>query len=311
MLTLRRNLWPFRLPTSYSFCCSFFTGCKFLGICEICKYKRWKWCNSIALSSPQWKIYPGSAPLHLAARGGSLDCVRELLAWGANRLQRDASGRIPYMVALKYKHGACAALLNPSAAEPLVWPSSMKFMRELNPEAKELLETALIEANKERKKSILKQSAFVDPLSFPILSDFEADEADSEDENVEICCICFDQACTIEVRNCGHQMCANCMLPLCCHKKPNPATSSTVAAPVCPFCRSSITRLVVVKSDAISHSNTEVEASPSRLRRPRKSVNLSEGSSSFKGLTAHIGKIAGNPNQGRTASECNEGDDKP
>jgi len=35
---------------------------------------------------------PGSTPLHLAARGGSLDCIRELLAWGADRLHRDASG---------------------------------------------------------------------------------------------------------------------------------------------------------------------------------------------------------------------------
>jgi len=36
--------------------------------------------------------YPGSTPLHLAARGGSLDCIRELLAWGADRIQRDSSG---------------------------------------------------------------------------------------------------------------------------------------------------------------------------------------------------------------------------
>lgn len=43
--------------------------------------------SSIAIYS-----YPGSTPLHLAARGGSLDCIRELLAWGADRLQRDSSG---------------------------------------------------------------------------------------------------------------------------------------------------------------------------------------------------------------------------
>ncbi|GMI97098.1 hypothetical protein HRI_003379000 [Hibiscus trionum] len=69
--------------------------------------------------------FPGSTPLHLAARGGSLDCIRKLLAWGADRLQIDASGRIPYVVALKYKHGACAALLNPSSAEPLVCPAKI------------------------------------------------------------------------------------------------------------------------------------------------------------------------------------------
>lgn len=61
--------------------------------------------------------------LHLAARVGCLDFVRELLAWGVDRIQRDASGRIPYGVTLKYKHSACSALLNPSSAEQLVWPT--------------------------------------------------------------------------------------------------------------------------------------------------------------------------------------------
>lgn len=133
-----------------------------------------------------------------------------------------------------------------------------------------------------------------------------------QDNDVEMCCICFDQACTIEVRQCGHQMCAHCMLAMCCHKKPNPATSSTAAAPVCPFCRSSITQLVVAKSNAITHNSTEMEASPSRPRRPRKAVNLSEGSSSFKGLTAigSFGKI-GSRNSGRIAAECSEGNCKP
>lgn len=60
------------------------------------------------------------------------------------------------MVALKHKHRACAALLNPSAAEPLVWPSPLKFISDLNPEAKLLLERALMEANREREKTILK-----------------------------------------------------------------------------------------------------------------------------------------------------------
>uniref|UniRef100_M8BC99 Uncharacterized protein n=1 Tax=Aegilops tauschii TaxID=37682 RepID=M8BC99_AEGTA len=100
--------------------------------------------------------FPGSTPLHLAARGGSLDCVRQLLSWGADRLQRDSVGRIPYEVAVKRGHVACAALLNPSSAEPLVWPSPLKFISELEPDAKALLEAALMEANREREKRILK-----------------------------------------------------------------------------------------------------------------------------------------------------------
>ena len=36
--------------------------------------------------------FPGSTSLHLAARSGNLDCIRKLLAWGADRLQRDSAG---------------------------------------------------------------------------------------------------------------------------------------------------------------------------------------------------------------------------
>lgn len=82
--------------------------------------------------------------------------------------------RIPYEVALKRGHGACAALLNPSAAEPLVWPSPLKFISELDPEAKALLEAALMEANREREKNILKGTKY----SLP--SPTHSDDATSE-----------------------------------------------------------------------------------------------------------------------------------
>uniref|UniRef100_A0A453IDX8 RING-type E3 ubiquitin transferase n=1 Tax=Aegilops tauschii subsp. strangulata TaxID=200361 RepID=A0A453IDX8_AEGTS len=182
--------------------------------------------------------FPGSTPLHLAARGGSLDCVRQLLSWGADRLQRDSVGRIPYEVAVKRGHVACAALLNPSSAEPLVWPSPLKFISELEPDAKALLEAALMEANREREKRILKGAK----NSLP--SPSHSDDGATVSEGAEVCSICFDQACAIEVRECGHQMCAACTLALCCHAKPNPATQSQ-PLPTCPFCRGGITRLAV------------------------------------------------------------------
>ncbi|CAL0324242.1 unnamed protein product [Lupinus luteus] len=242
---------------------------------------------------------PGSTPLHLAARGGSVDCVRELLAWGADRLYRDASGRIPYIVALKHKHGACASLLNPTSAEPLVWPSPLKFISELNAEAKALLEQALMDANKEREKNMLKGSAYI-PSS---LHSDGVDDNISEVSESELCYICFEQVCTIEVQNCGHQMCAQCTLALCCHNKPNPTTNS-LTPPVCPFCRSVIARLVVVKIENDNDSEGDedsIDMNCSKLCKSKKSRNLNDGgSSSFKGLS--FGKL-GCCNSGRIAAE--------
>ncbi|KAL5973292.1 hypothetical protein ACLOJK_029942 [Asimina triloba] len=247
---------------------------------------------------------PGSTPLHLAARGGCLDSIRELLAWGADRLQRDSSGRMPYTVALRHNHGTCVALLNPSSAEPLVWPSPLKFISELNPDAKALLERALMDANRERENGILKGTAY--SLPSPSHSDSGVeDDVDEVSEN-ELCCICFDQVCTIEVRNCGHQMCANCTLALCCHNKPDPTTLCQTA-PVCPFCRSSITQLVVAE-------NKNQEVDNDLHSKPRKSTrqswNLSEGSSSFKGASAmsSMGRLAG-LSSGRISD--NDWTDKP
>ncbi|CAN7060968.1 unnamed protein product [Brassica rapa subsp. trilocularis] len=269
--------------------------------------------GSLVCASTSLYGSPGSTPLHLAARSGSIDCVRKLLAWGADRLQRDASGRIPYVVAMKYKHGACGALLNPSSAEPLVWPSPLKFINELNEEAKLLLEQALMDANMEREKTILNGTDY--SLPSPSFSDTASDDDNmSEMSDSELCCICFEQVCTIEVKDCGHQMCAQCTLALCCHNKPNP-TTSTVNPPVCPFCRSVIARLVVAQNnnkDDRSKSQDEVgDVSSSKLRKHRRSINLGEESSSFMGLSSigSFGKVTGR-GSGRIVAD-NELMDKP
>lgn len=267
--------------------------------------------------------YPGSTPLHFAARGGSIECIRELLAWGADRLQPDSYGRIPYLIALKHKQDACAALLNPASAEPLVWPLPLRFISELNPEAKELLEKALMEANRERERAILKDTVH----ELPSASQYEvkADDTASEASDVDVCCICFDRLCTIEIRQCGHRMCAHCILALCCHKKPNPLTASPLVL-VCPFCRRGITQLVVAKIDnneseadasplrlssgMMTNIDTGAEFSPSKPIKSRKS-NFSEGSSSFKGLSAisSFGKM-GSHSPGKVPAECSEETEK-
>jgi E3 ubiquitin-protein ligase XBAT32/33 len=57
---------------------------------------------------------------------------------------------------VKRGHVAYAVLLNPSSAEPLVWPSALKFISELQLDAKALLEAALMEAHREKEKRILR-----------------------------------------------------------------------------------------------------------------------------------------------------------
>ncbi|MFQ6619603.1 hypothetical protein Gotur_001373 [Gossypium turneri] len=251
----------------------------------------------------------GATPLHLAARRKQPECVHILLYNGALVCASTGRyGRISFAVALKHKHGACAALLNPSSAEPLVWPATLKFITELNEEAKSLLEQALMEANREREKNILKGTAY--SLPSPSHSDSGLDDSVSEASDTEVCCICFEQLCTIEVQDCGHQMCAQCTVALCCHNKPNPVTASLTTL-VCPFCRCTIVRLVVAKMKCYDDTNRSTgEDSTSKPRKSRKPRNFSEGSSSFKSLSA-IGSFSkiGGRSSGRIAAE-NEWIDK-
>lgn len=55
-----------------------------------------------------------------------------------------------------------------------MWPAPLKFISELNQEAKALLEHALMEANREREKNILKGTAY--SLPSPSHSDVGMDD---------------------------------------------------------------------------------------------------------------------------------------
>jgi hypothetical protein len=104
--------------------------------------------------------------------------------------------RIPYAVALKRNHEACAALLNPSAAEPMVWPSPFKFISELEPEAKALLEAALTEANREREEKILRGTKH---SPHPPTWDHASDAADADaidDASSDVCFVTADKCGT-------------------------------------------------------------------------------------------------------------------
>lgn len=161
-------------------------------------------------------------------------------------------------------------------------------MSDLDPDAKVLLEAALVQANDAWEKRIFSGR---NGTSGPDVNKQEAataeNELESNDEN-DLCCICFERACSIEVQDCGHQMCAGCTLALCCHNKPNPATSNS-PAPACPFCRRSIGQLKTAQPKEMPQQQVdgekEGEKDLGKIIAVNKSKKLGEGSSSsFIGL---------------------------
>lgn len=220
----------------------------------------------------------GSTTLHSAAKGGSVEVIHELLAWGADRTQKDLMGRTPYEVAVKYNNMVCAAILNPNVAEPMVWPSPWKFISNLEPQTKSILQAALVEANRKREKGfpvVTNQKEDVECNSQSVSGRFKNEHQEEPIETggigvMEICCICFEKFCTIEVKDCGHQMCASCTLELCCHNKPNPLMPYS-HPPACPFCRGTIGQLVLAEPKHMETKDKDMmELAKSRSKRFKK-----------------------------------------
>ncbi|MCO5611492.1 hypothetical protein L7F22_065745 [Adiantum nelumboides] len=188
---------------------------------------------------------------------------------------------------MKYNNLLCASLLKPHTTEPLLWPSPWKFMSDLDLEAKGLLEAALIQANDAwEKKMFAPHNLSTDADSSKEKTEL-SNKVEVDDDKIEMCYVCFEQACTIEVQDCGPQMCASCTLALCCHNKPNAAMPNSLT-PACPFCRQTITQLRWAKVKAsvevsLDEGRNE-EKESDRLGLTSKCKKSTEGSSSIMGL---------------------------
>ncbi|TKY68128.1 putative E3 ubiquitin-protein ligase XBAT31 [Spatholobus suberectus] len=97
-----------------------------------------------------------------------------------------------------------------------------------------------------------------------------------------------------------------CTLGLCCHNKPNPATAC-LTPPVCPFCQSTMTRLIVMKTEGHDETDQDsVDNNCSMQSKSRKLKNLNSSgssSSSFKGLSCVSSFGKGGCSSGRIAAE--------
>uniref|UniRef100_A0A0D3ANL1 Uncharacterized protein n=3 Tax=Brassica TaxID=3705 RepID=A0A0D3ANL1_BRAOL len=101
-----------------------------------------------------------STPLHLTARSGSIDSVRKLLASGADRLQRDASGYYKH-----YEDTICGC-------HEIQAQSLTHLLQRL---LSGITVKALMDANREREKTILNGTTYSLP-SPPSFSDTASDD---------------------------------------------------------------------------------------------------------------------------------------
>ncbi|KAJ8560323.1 hypothetical protein K7X08_004381 [Anisodus acutangulus] len=205
-------------------------------------------------------------PLMLAAMHGKISRVQKLIEAGANILVFDSlNGRTCLHYAAYYGHSDCLKTILSAARTSHVASSwgYVQFVNVKDGKGATPLHLATRQRRPECVHILLDNGALVcvlqlvdtvsqvvhhfiwlQELVFLIAfeqtnSDNGMDDNVSEVSDTEVCCICFDQLCTIQVQHCRHQMCAHCILALCCHNKPNP--------PVCPFCRSSIVQLDVIE----------------------------------------------------------------
>eukprot|EP01018_Ginkgo_biloba_P002325 Gb_29663 [translate_table: standard] len=216
---------------------------------------------SATTSTTDFSPEHGSTPLHFAARGNSVEVVRELLAWGADRTHKNMLGYTPYGIALKHGYVACARMLNPNVAEPLVWPSPCKLMSDLEPKVKTVLKDALAAANQEKQTYL---SCHIQKEFSASASKHHCEESTQNDATQgealgvkEICCICFERQCTIEVVDCRHQMCASCTLALCCNNKPHPTIPFSPPL-ACPFCRRIICGFVLARPKKVELNHNDM-----------------------------------------------------
>lgn len=161
-------------------------------------------------------IGAGSTPLHYAACGGNLKCCQILLARGASRMNLNCNGWLPLDVARMWgRHWL----------EPLLAPSSDLLI------------------------PVFPPSKY---LSLPLMSilniarDSGLQSSTTSSDDMDICAVCLERACSVAAEGCGHELCVRCALYLCSTSN----ISSEVVGPPgcipCPLCRHGVISFVKI-----------------------------------------------------------------
>eukprot|EP00195_Chlamydomonas_chlamydogama_P003772 CAMPEP_0202916994 /NCGR_PEP_ID=MMETSP1392-20130828/69969_1 /ASSEMBLY_ACC=CAM_ASM_000868 /TAXON_ID=225041 /ORGANISM="Chlamydomonas chlamydogama, Strain SAG 11-48b" /LENGTH=423 /DNA_ID=CAMNT_0049609591 /DNA_START=195 /DNA_END=1467 /DNA_ORIENTATION=- len=189
-----------------------------------------------------------SNALHVAAHKGEQQVVVEILRHYARRclqgratagpdprLFRDAMGRLPYHVALHYKHTELAPMLHPCTNLADVFS-----MEELQPNKgvlrlQAIAAAALKAGLKDQLSSMTQQHASGEAAATAARDGAAASGTcctSTASVSEELTCpICLDAPCSVAVSSCRHGMCKSCAQTMCERMKDVPAACPIAGLP--------------------------------------------------------------------------------
>ncbi|KAF3782618.1 putative E3 ubiquitin-protein ligase [Nymphaea thermarum] len=154
-------------------------------------------------------IGAGSTPLHYAACGGNAQCCQVLVSRGASLTAENANGWTPLLVARLWNRHWLEGVLSK------------------HPES--------------------RQSTTPSPyLSIPLMSIIKIARecgwrtSDALPTCGDPCSVCLERNCSVSAEGCGHELCTQCALYLCCTNSTPTASSGSPGSISCPFCRQGI-----------------------------------------------------------------------
>jgi len=189
-----------------------------------------------------------STALHVAACRGDMAVIVELLRYYGQqcasvsnpgldpRCFKDINHRLPYHVALYYKHAEVATLLHPCtdlvqvfSPEELRPPRGVQKLR--------ILAAAALKAGLLQQLNALQADQPAEPHA-------GADSSDGKDsvDDENACPICLDEPAVLAVSTCRHAVCQSCAMGLCERMKHDPVA--------CPMCRVPVGEFSSVPSTA-------------------------------------------------------------
>ncbi|CAN6461990.1 unnamed protein product [Victoria cruziana] len=145
-------------------------------------------------------IGAGSTPLHYAACGGNAQCCQVLVSRGASLTAENANGWTPLLVARLWNRHWLEGVLNKQqesrqspTPSPYLWIPLMSIVK------------------------VARECGWRTPDALPTCGD--------------PCSVCLERSCSVSAEGCGHELCTQCALYLCCTNSTPAASSGSPGEP--------------------------------------------------------------------------------